>query len=159
MKYIYPILLFFALLSCDSCPDGVTVICAASERQFQIELVNAAGENLLLNGTFNPEEVQILFNDSGIDTFFQEEVPDGILTINLDTFNSRDGVFDAIFSIELDVNTTDILELNLNRDIDDPDCDAFCTTITTEVNTVLYNSETVSFEENEDSTIRIQVIR
>ena len=159
MKYVYTILIFFTLLSCDDCPDGVTVVCAAPERQLQIELVNEAGENLLLNETFNPEEVRILFNDLEIDSFFQEEVPDGILAINLNTFNSRDGVFDAQFDIELNATTTDVLMLNLNRTINDPDCAAFCTTITTEVNRVIYNNQAITFEDIPDTPVRIQVIR
>ncbi len=144
MKKIYTvILLSFILFSCQSDDD----VNCTSEPAFSpavfIELVNAAGDNLIENGTYIADDITIGFNESTFVNGVFTDSPEVANFIGLNIFG-EDG--DNTFEINLSDTETDILVLNINREETGGPCSQSFFTL----NSVTYNGESKELQDFRD---------
>ncbi len=130
------ILLSLFLFSCssDDDPEIACDLIQAIQSNLYIDLVNGQGENLIENGTYNPNDITIDVNGS---TFT------GVVFTNVEGIENfiAIGVFgedgDNTFEISLSDTETDTLILNLTRSETGGPCSQFVFAL----NSAVYNDE------------------
>lgn len=132
-------LLFVLLLSLFGCndddkedpcfPNGFVI--DPLVRNFFIELVNADGENLIENGTFKRDEIELRYKESQITGVVFESVAglENVITMNL--FGDEG---DNVFLVDLSASVTDTLTLNLTKTVTE------CGIADFSLNSATYNS-------------------
>lgn len=135
------ILLSLFLFSCSS--DDPEVSCdfiQAIGSNLYIDLVNEQGENLIENGTYNPDDIIINFNGSVFTGAVFTEVQGIENFITIGVFG-EDG--DNTYEIRLSDTETDTLILNLTREETGGPCSQFVFIL----NSVAYNGEIQEIED------------
>ncbi|MFT5892526.1 MAG: hypothetical protein ACI9Y7_002637 [Dokdonia sp.] len=136
MKHIYTFILFSVLLfSCNTDDSEPEIACSLELIAFSnlfIELVNAQGENLIENETFQADAITIDFNENTFTNVVFTDVPGIENFIALNIFG-EDG--DNTFEINLSDTESDMLVLNLTRGETGGPCSQFVF----ELNSVIYN--------------------
>ncbi len=110
IKKFYCLVLIVSVFSCAN-DDGFVVQCAAIDYavpSLLIELQDINGANLLENGTYNPNEVNITVNENSVSRITETENGRVIEVLLSNTVNSRDA------TVTLSATETDVLRLNLN---------------------------------------------
>ncbi|NER14327.1 hypothetical protein GWK08_12815 [Leptobacterium flavescens] len=110
MKKISLLLCLFLFISCDNSDDLDCALISFAPQLFFIELVDDQGNNLIENGTYVREDIEVFFNDFNVggatgpeDTSFENLI---FLTLMGESGDNE-------FRIELSDTETDILNLNL----------------------------------------------
>lgn len=110
IKKLYCLVLIISIFSCDN-DDGFVAQCAAIDYavpSLLIELQDTSGANLLENGTYNPDEVNVTVTETNVSRIAETENGRVIEILLSNTVNSRDA------TVVLNDTETDILRLDLN---------------------------------------------
>ncbi|SRX55313.1 hypothetical protein [Aequorivita sp. CIP111184] len=118
------ILLFFAIFLLNSCSvDKCDVDCNSGPLELDFELLNkATGENLFTNGTFDPNDIDVLDldnNNSSVQFTFNSE--NDINIINLGPFGWETNIANYF----LKVGDRDIFTLHVDAEEKTEDCCSF----------------------------------
>lgn len=130
------ILLSLFLFSCssDDEPEIACDLIQAIGSNLYIDLVNDQGDNLIENGTYNPDDIIINFDGNVLTGVVFTEVQGIENFISIGVFG-EDG--DNTFAIRLSDTETDTLILNLTRSETGGPCSQFVFTL----NSAVYNDE------------------
>lgn len=134
---IYSLLFLLIFSSCQSDDPVDCSVIDIAEQTFYIGLQNEQGENLLLNGTYNPEEIEITANNGDVNFRIITEDEAAYIALNeaiLFRLNSE-------YEIHLSPEVTDIMEIEFSRE------QGICGTSIYTATKLTYNGEEQTIEE------------